>query len=168
MHSLGIVTGADLGQHSEEFLRQHFGKAGSYFYNLARGIDDRPVVPDRNRKSVGAEETYEVDLIETEDAEAALAKVIDKTWARCQRNDTRGRTVTLKVKYADFEQITRSRSLGDYVSDVAVIRQTSLDLLRALYPLPRGIRLLGVTISGLESDVDAVGDDGSPQLSLLL
>lgn len=169
MHALGIITGADLKLRSEEFLREHFGKSGAYFYNLARGIDDRPVVPDRNRKSVGAEETYEIDLEDVQDAEAALAKVVEKTWARCQRNDARGRTVTLKCKFEDFEQITRSKSSSDYITDIAVVRQTSLDLLRALYPLAKGIRLLGVTISGLEGDAEpSAADTSSPQLSLFL
>ena len=169
MHSLGIVTGADLKARSESFLRQHFGKSGGYFYNLARGIDDRPVVPDRIRKSIGAERTYEVDLHEPKDLDAALAKVVAETWKRIRRHDTTGRTATLKVKYSNFEQITRSRSLSCPIEDEEMLLNTAADLLRQVMPLKERVRLLGVTVSNLVGDEDesGAGDDSTGQLSLL-
>lgn len=167
MHSLGIVTGSDLKRQTEPFLKQHFGKAGGYFYNLARGIDERLVVPDRIRKSIGAERTYEVDLHDVEDVESALSKVVAETWSRCVRHEAQGRTVTVKIKYSDFEQITRSRSIEGFVGDEAVMRSMAAGLLQQVFPLKAGIRLLGVTLSNLsgEDDDGEVASDG--QLSLL-
>lgn len=159
MHGLGIVTGADLKRQTEPFLRQHFGKAGGYFFNLSRGIDDRPVVPDRIRKSIGAERTYEVDLHDQVDVEVALAKVVEETWARCVRHEAQGRTVTVKVKYANFEQITRSKSTDGFVRDIETMREMASMLVRQLFPLKDGIRLLGVTLSNL------AGEDDAPAIS---
>jgi DNA polymerase-4 len=167
MRSLGIMNGADLKQRSEAFLRQHFGKAGPYFYNLSRGIDERPVVPDRIRKSVGSENTYEVDLHDPADAEAAILKISDETWRRCERLATTGRTATVKIKYSTFEQITRSRSADGYIDDGAALQKIALDLIRQVMPFKAGIRLLGVTVSNLrgEEEENDRGKDG--QLSLL-
>ncbi len=143
MNRLGIHTGLDLRAKSLEFLIEHFGKAGPYFYGIARGIDERSVRPNRIRKSVGAENTFPQDLVRFEDMQAALAPTVDKVWGFCERTGTRGRTVTLKVKYADFEQITRSRSFVSQVPSRDALSQASLELLRPLIPAPKGIRLLG-------------------------
>ncbi|NTF17320.1 DNA polymerase IV [Agrobacterium rubi] len=167
MHSLGIVTGADLRSHTEAFLRQHFGKAGTYFYNLARGVDERPVVPDRIRKSIGAERTFEVDLDEAADIEAALSRVVAETWTRCLRHEAQGRTVTVKVKFSDFEQITRSRSCDGYVTDQDAMQSIAISLVRQAYPLRSGVRLLGVTLSNLAGDEEASPPAADGQLSLL-
>src|SRR5450631_4026616 len=110
MNRLGIENGLDLRAQTLPFLRQHFGKSGPYYYWIARGIDERPVRADRVRKSVGAENTFSVDLITFETARDALLPLIDKVWRHCESAGTRGRTVTLKIKYADFQQITRSQS----------------------------------------------------------
>jgi DNA polymerase-4 len=111
MNRLGIQTGLDLKAQSMPFLQQHFGKSGAFYYWIARGVDDRPVFADHVRKSVGAENTFSVDLFTFEDARDALAPIIDNVWRYCESSGTRGRTVTLKIKYADFQQITRRRSL---------------------------------------------------------
>lgn len=167
MRSLGIMNGADLKQRPEAFLRQHFGKSGPYFYNLARGIDERPVVPDRIRKSVGSEMTYEVDLHDPEDAEAAILKISDETWKRCDRVGARGRTATVKIKYSTFEQITRSRSIDGYIEDADTLKRLAIDLVRQVLPFKDGVRLLGVTVSNLHGEEeDSAVDDGG-QLSLL-
>ncbi|WP_345820646.1 DNA polymerase IV [Methylobacterium fujisawaense] len=100
MNRLGIFKGLDLKAASMEFLHQHFGKAGSYYYWISRGIDERPVRPDRIRKSVGAENTFESDLSSYGEMKKALAPIIDKVWNYCLRADLRGRTVTLKVKFS--------------------------------------------------------------------
>jgi DNA polymerase-4 len=109
MERFGIKTGLDLRAQTLDFLQQHFGKAGPYYYRVSRGVDDRPVRADRTRKSVGAENTFRADLFTYEAARDALREIVDKLWEYCEGSGTRGRTVTLKVKFANFRQITRSR-----------------------------------------------------------
>src|SRR5437016_13640166 len=108
MARLGITTGVDLRAHPLDFLLQNFGKSGSYYYWVARGIDERPVRADRIRKSVGAENTFPVDFFTYEAARDALREIIDKVWSYCEGSGTRGRTVTLKVKFANCQIIPRS------------------------------------------------------------
>ena len=151
MNALGIHTGLDLRRQSRAFLTEHFGKAGDYLYGVARGVDERPVRADRVRKSVGAETTFERDLLRWDEVVPALAPVFAKVWAACSRGGHAGRTVTVKVKYADFQQITRSRSGAGPVASQADLEQVSLDLLRPLFPSTLGVRLLGVTVSNLEA-----------------
>src|SRR4030081_2706548 len=110
MERLGIATGLDLRAQPLSFLQQHFGKAGSYYYWAARGVDERPVRADRIRKSVGAENKFPADLFTYEAARDALREIVNKVWGYCERAGIRGRTVTLKVKFANFRQITRSRT----------------------------------------------------------
>lgn len=110
MQRLGIVTGADLREKSLMFLRDNFGKSGAWYYGISRGIDERPVQPDRPRKSIGAEDTFAVDIFDLEAAEAELGLLAEKVWRHAANKQISGRTVTLKVKYADFQQITRSRT----------------------------------------------------------
>ena len=149
MNRLGIHTGADLRDRSLGELQNQFGKAGSYYYSISRGIDERPVRPDRVRKSVGAENTFERDLWSLDQCTAELQPVIDKVWAHCEHAGTRGRTVTLKVKYQDFEQITRSRTFPGQVENRAMLELAALDLLSSLMPARKGIRLLGISLSNL-------------------
>src|SRR5688572_710820 len=154
MNELGIHSGADLRARSLEFLQQRFGKAGAYYYWISRGIDDRPVRPNRVRKSVGAENTFERDLWVIADAQSELQPVIDKVWAFCERTGTSGRTVTLKVKFQDFDQITRSRSLTRVFQSREEIAQVGFDLLSSIFPTERGIRLLGIAMSNLTGEED--------------
>jgi DNA polymerase-4 len=155
MQRLGIATGADLKAQSLQFLEQRFGKSGPYFYGVARGIDHRPVRADRERKSIGAETTFLTDLTEMQQARDALRPIIEKVWRHCQAKSVTGRAVTLKVKYADFEQITRSRTLGAPVSGTADIAAIVDGLLAPLFPTAKGIRLLGVTLHSLEMNAPA-------------
>lgn len=164
MRRLGIETGLDLRGRSMAFLQQHFGKSGPYFYWIARGVDDRPVRPDRIRKSVGAENTFSTDLHRLEDAQQALTPIIEKVWRYCESHNIRGRTVTLKIKYTDFQQITRSRTGERPVATLAELQQISHVLLDPLFPVTKGIRLLGVTLSSLEEGAP----QSLPQLSLTL
>ncbi|HET8727432.1 MAG TPA: DNA polymerase IV [Alphaproteobacteria bacterium] len=152
MNRLGIATGRDLKAQSIDFLQARFGKAGAYYHAVARGIDDRPVRPDRVRKSVGAETTFFRDLIAFEEMRTELQPILDKVWRHCERAGVRGRTVTLKVKYQDFRQVTRSRSLASPIADRAILEQVSLGLLAALFPMPKGVRLLGVALSSLTTE----------------
>jgi DNA polymerase-4 len=113
MQRLGIQTGADLRTKSLAFLQQHFGKSAAWYLGIANGQDDRPVVPDRPRKSSGSETTFERDLIASAEIEAGVEAMADDVWAWCDKAKAFGRTVTVKVKFADFRQvaprISRSR-----------------------------------------------------------
>jgi DNA polymerase-4 len=151
MNRLGIQTGLDLRAQSMPFLQEHFGKSGAFYYWIARGVDDRPVRADRIRKSIGAENTFSVDLFTFEDARDALIPIIDKVWRHCESSGTRGRTVTLKIKYADFRQITRSHSVHGVIDGRMALEEISLALLKAQYPMTKGIRLLGLSLSALSS-----------------
>src|SRR5262249_55927051 len=122
---------------------------GSYFYWAARAIDDRRVRADRVRKSVGAENTFPADLFTYEAARDQLRDIVEKIRAHCERSGTRGRTVTLKVKFANFRQITRSRT-GQLPSGTrGEFEQLSNALLEPLFPVAKGIRLLGISLSSL-------------------
>jgi DNA polymerase IV len=164
MRELGIHTGADLRGQTQAFLTAHFGKAGDYYYAAARGEDDRPVVADRQRKSLGVESTFPRDLLAWDDVPPAISPLVAKLWVACTRTQLMGRTVTAKVKYDDFQQITRSRSAATAVTSQALLEQISLDLLRPIFPPPRGVRLLGITLSNF----DDASDPSARQLALTL
>jgi DNA polymerase IV len=149
MERLGIRTGGDLRARSLPFLEQHFGKAGPYYYWLARGIDERPVCADRVRKSIGAENTFNADLFTLAEVRAALNPIVAKVWRCCEETALRGRTVTLKVKYADFHQVTRSRTGQAPFATQAAVLATVNTLLDSVFPVSKGIRLLGVSLSSL-------------------
>jgi DNA polymerase-4 len=151
MQALGIETGADLKAKSLAFLQEHFGSAAEWYHGIARGQDDRPVDPDRTRKSSGSETTFGRDLTEPAEIEAGILRMADDVWAWCEKAGAYGRTVTVKVKFADFRQITRSRSHGRAVADQAQLHQASLDLIRSIYPPRKGIRLVGVTVSNFDA-----------------
>src|SRR5215510_13478868 len=138
MASLGIGTRLDLKGQTLEFLQQHFGKAGSYYYWAARGIDERLVRADRIRKSVGAENTFPADLLTYEAARDALAEIAGKVWAYCEGSGMRGRTITLKVKFANFQIITRSRTGQMPVRTRSELEQLGDALLEPLFPVAKG------------------------------
>src|SRR5271165_3500923 len=148
MERLGVKTGLDLRAQTLAFLQQHFGKAGSYYYWVARGVDERPVRADRIRKSVGAENTFPADLFTYEAARDALREIVDKVWGYCEGSGARGRTVTLKVKFANF-QITRSRTGQTQIRTRSELEQLGNALLEPLFPVAKGVRLLGVSLSSL-------------------
>ncbi len=152
MALLGIATGLDLRAQSLAFLQQHFGKAGSYYYWAARGVDERPVRADRIRKSVGAENTFAADLFTYDAARDALREIVDKVWEYCEGSGIRGRTVTLKVKFANFQQITRSRTGQMQITTQSELEQLSNALLEPIFPVAKGIRLLGVSLSSLVAE----------------
>jgi DNA polymerase-4 len=143
-------------------FQQHFGKPGPYYYWIARGVDERPVRADRIRKSLGAENTFSADIFTFEAACDALQPIIEKVWRTCEGAGLRGRRVTLKVKYANFRQITRSRTGPALFSTRAEIERLSYALLEPLFPVTKGIRLLGMTLSSLgEKQLES-----EPQLNL--
>ncbi|MEO9470337.1 DNA polymerase IV [Parasphingorhabdus sp.] len=165
MAKLDIHTGADLRAQSEEFLRQHFGKSAGYLFRASRGVDHREVKPNRIRKSVGGERTYGTDLVSEADLQDAMEKIIDIVWNSIEKSEARGRTVTLKAKYADFRQITRSQSRDHYVENKAEFADMGRELLAAIMPVENGVRLLGLTLANLEGAEQAneVADEDAAQ-----
>jgi DNA polymerase-4 len=161
MNALGLHTGLDMRNQSLEFMQTNFGKAGSYYYWISRGIDDREVRADRIRKSVGAENTFSSDLTEFETMVSELQPLIDKVWQHCEDKGSRGRTVTLKVKFADFEIMTRSKSISAAVSSRADLERLAVGLLEVEMPLPKRVRLLGVSLSSFQNETES-----APQLDL--
>ncbi len=147
MNAMGLFTGADLKKLSEQELVTHFGKSGRFFYKIVRGIDERPVQADRETKSVGAEDTFPYDLTHIEEMYNGLANIAEILHKRLVRHNLRGRTITLKIRYADFRLITRSHSFGQPQQDIGILLQTARDLLAAAMPHEKGIRLLGISVS---------------------
>ncbi len=147
MKALGIHTGRDLRDRSLAFLQEQFGKAGAWYYAIARGEDDRPVRPDRQRKSSGSETTFADDLLKPDEIENGVRAMADDVWAWCEKHRAFGQTVTVKIKYADFRIMTRSRTLPAPVDTPEQLREVSVSLVRSIYPPLMGIRLLGVSVS---------------------
>ncbi|MGO3240603.1 MAG: DNA polymerase IV [Sphingobacteriaceae bacterium] len=152
MNQMGIFRGVDLKRFSQTELSQHFGKSGKFFYQIVRGIDDRPVRTNRERKSVGVEDTFETDLYELHDLHTEIDRLCRKLVQRLESTGKRGKTLTLKVKFSDFSQVTRSMTVPDLSTDfdplVALFRQ----LLDKVDIQERKIRLLGVTLSNFSAD----------------
>ncbi|MBI1684053.1 DNA polymerase IV [Caulobacter hibisci] len=153
MKRLGIHTGEDLHRQSLVFLQQHFGKSGPWYYAIARGEDHRRVNPDRVRKSSGSETTFDSDLTDPLAIEAEVQTLTDKVWAWCEKTGARARTVTVKIKWTDFQQATRSRSLPAPITDAQTLASASLGLIRSVFPPRLGVRLVGVTLSNFEQAV---------------
>lgn len=149
MAALGIETGEDLRGQSLDFLRAHFGSHADYLHSAARGVDERPVRPDRPTKSIGAERTFDHNLADAGEIAAAIDHVAEAAWERVMRSGERGRTVTLKFRRADFRTFTRARSLADPVAGRAQFAAIGHALMTRELPVEGGIRLLGLTLSGI-------------------
>ena len=149
MEQLGILTGADLREWSIAALQTRFGSSAEWYWRICRGIDERSVKPDRPYKSVSAERTFDEDLRDPERLAAELERIAGYAWARIERAEVAGRTVTLKVKYGDFTIITRSKSFGANIAGQEAFEAAGQALLAALHPLPKGIRLLGLGLHNL-------------------
>jgi DNA polymerase IV len=150
MHQLGIRTGEDLRGKSLALLQRHFGKSAAWYLAIANGEDDRPVVADHQRKSSGSETTFERDLTAPAEIEAGVEAMASEVWAWCEKARAFGRTVTVKVKFADFRQVTRSRSFPTAIARHDLLRQAGVELVRTLLPTTKGVRLLGVTVSNFD------------------
>ncbi|MGR6330065.1 DNA polymerase IV [Sphingomonas sp. XXL09] len=168
MERLGIVTGADLRDRPLAFLQAHFGSYADYLYRAARGVDDRPVRSNRPSKSIGAERTFDTNLTDRDALHAQLSHIADAAWARVAKSGAQGRTVTLKLRRADFHTITRARSLNQPVRDRAAFLAIGGELLDAQLPVAEGIRLLGLTLSGILRDGDRDAETEPRQASLPL
>ena len=167
MEGLGIRTGADLRAQSVDFLREHFGSQADYLYRAARGIDLRRVDANRPRKSIGGERTFERDLSSGPVLREALENIIGIVWERIAKAGAQGRTITLKLRTTDFATLTRARSLRHAVADRAEFARIGLALLDELLPLPQPVRLMGLTLSGLEGEPEPPPHPEDGQLSLL-
>jgi len=151
MHQLGINTGSDLKQWSEQGLVSNFGKAGHMYYLNARAIDDRLVQEQRIRKSVSSETTFEKDIDKYEDLLPELDKLTVEVIEYIGKNNFKGRTVSLKIKYADFKVITRSRTFQVPVSEYETLYKAGLELLGLVDLSPR-VRLIGIGIRNNEEE----------------
>ncbi len=149
MKSLGIHTGADLKTWTQAELTQTFGKVGGYYYRVARAEDSRPVNPNRIRKSIGAERSFFKDLVRIEEMEAALVNIATEVHQRLQKNKRHGYTLTLKIKYDNYDTFTRSRTLETPIKENDQILQLAVGLLSGNVERDRPVRLLGITISNL-------------------
>ena len=167
MAKLGIRTGADLGAHDIAFLRRHFGSQADYLYRAARGIDLRRVEADRPRKSVGGERTFERDISSGPMLREALENIADIVWERIEKAKAKGRTVSLKLRTADFSTLTRARSLPQAVASRAEFAALGHAMLEDLLPLPQPVRLMGLTLSALEGGQGAPPHPEDGQLALL-
>jgi len=169
MAKLGIATGADLAAKDIEFLRANFGSMGDYLYRAARGIDLRRVSAHRVRKSVGGERTFSEDISSGPALRETLDNIIDIVWDSIERSEAKGRTVTLKMKYSDFQNVTRAQTVDHPVADKQEFARISRALLDELLPLPLPIRLMGLTLSKLEGESGAkqAAPRDDAQLSLL-
>lgn len=168
MAKLGIETGADLAAKDIAFLRQNFGSFADYLYRAARGIDLRQVRADRPRKSIGAERTFSDDISSGEQLREVLDSIADTVWERIEKAEARGRTVTLKLRYADFRTLTRARSMPQWIADKSQFAGLGHALLEELLPLEQPVRLMGLTLSALEQGEEGdAGEAQGGQLSLL-
>ena len=157
MNEMGIFTGADLKQLSEIDLSKRFGKVGRFYYNIVRGKDERPVNPNRIRKSISAESTFNEDTEELSRLQEKVLPLIEDVFSSMQKSNNYGRTITLKIKNAQFQLITRSKTFGSDVKDAAIFKTVVLQLLEDHYLQVGKIRLLGVGVSNLMSERDVEG-----------
>lgn len=153
MHDKGIKNGYDLKQKSRSQLRRWFGKAGAYYYNIARGIDNRIVNPDRIRKSLGAENTFSMDIVTKDAVIQKLDGILEVLLKRAEKANTAAKTLTLKVKYADFKQITRSKTEEEAIP-LNALRRVIYELVEQVPDIERGIRLLGLSLSNFQDEED--------------
>jgi DNA polymerase-4 len=162
LKALGIHTGADLKALSDEAMAQLFGRSAGFYYHMVRGQDDRPVETTWVRKSVGAENTFVTDLDDPQAMLAELEPLASEVLAWMHQRKTYGRTLTLKVKYADFQQITRSRTVQAPLTDLPSMMTLLQELLAQTEAGARKVRLLGVSLSKLGSLSEHAGTTQAP------
>lgn len=153
MKAIGINYGADLKKLTSEECQQYFGKSGEYYYNICRGIDERDVVSHRERKSLGSETTFEKDLDDVDEMLKVLSALAIEVAESLREKELSGHTITLKVKYHDFEQITRSKTISKSIKSVKDMLPIIAELLIKTDADKRKVRLLGVTVSNFNDGV---------------
>jgi len=152
MLKLGIKTGADLKLKTKSFLIRKFGKAGAYYFDIARGIDNRPVNTNRIRKSIGRETTLQIDISDKKEMLKILSKIAEQVSGTLKRTHKKGSTITLKIRYADFKTITRSKSLVKETDSAEIIMEQVKDLLKTTDAGNKKVRLLGITLSNFAKE----------------
>lgn len=168
MHKLGIHTGFDLKQRTLIELVRRFGKSGRFYYNIVRGVDERPVRSQWVRKSLSTENTFATDLDTTDALLEQLADIAADLQRRIERADNPGRTLTLKVKYADFQIVTRSKTTDHDISDAAEMLRMATPLLADTEALERKVRLLGLGVSNLRREREEPRESFGPGEQLVL
>ncbi len=167
MKSMGLHVGEDLKRLTEDEMTKHFGKVGRFYYQIVRGVDNREVQPHRETKSLAAEDTFAYDLTTIDEMEAELDKIAVTVCKRLQHYELKGRTVTLKIKYADFKQITRNQSFPTGLNDLETISAAAKRLLAATEPEDKAVRLLGISLSNFNNAVMRAKEERqSDQLTL--
>ena len=165
MNRLGIHTGADLRAQTMEFLQEYFGKSGTWYHAIARGQDERRVCPTgRASRSARRRPSWRISAGRPRSRQG-VASVLDDVWSYCERTGVLGRTVTVKIKYADFQIVTRSRTLNEPVTSREVLERTSVELVRSIFPLEKRVRLLGVSLHNLAPRGEPITE---PQMTLEL
>jgi DNA polymerase-4 len=153
MNNLGITKGADLRNRTKYYLTEHFGKMGAYFYDLIRNEVDNPVTTERTRKSIGSERTFDKDVYDEPQMLISLYEIATRIAERMSRHDLMGKTVTLKIKYHDFEMNTRSRTLNNFVDTSTELFDIASELLFVPVKPIKPVRLLGIQVSNLNSEI---------------
>jgi DNA polymerase IV len=167
MKKMGLQTGADLKKLTEAEMTKRFGKTGKFFFKIVRGIDDRPVQPDRETKSIGAEDTFPYDLTNLDEMEFELDKLTRTVHDRLLRYGLKGRTITLKIKYHNFKSVTRSQSFAEGIDDKRLIADTAKHLLQTTELEDKKIRLLGISLSNFgDNSLKQKEEDVNDQLKL--
>ncbi len=151
MEQLGIHTASDLQHYPLWQLTALFGKQGSWYYDICRGIDSRPVTASRERKSLGKENTFNKDIIDKNELKLFLENTLTAIWSELERRRLRGRTLTIKIKYNDFTQVTRSESLSRSYNSFEQLRSTAFRLLDKTEAGKRPVRLAGAAVSSFLS-----------------
>lgn len=164
MKDMGLHNGADLKKLTEDELVKHFGKSGHFFFRIVRGIDDREVHAHRETKSLGAEDTFSNDLTSIDEMNQELNKIALTVFDRLKKYNLRGRTITLKIKYHDFKQITRNFSFPKPVNDLETISITAKKLLAKTDPENKRIRLLGISLSNFGEIIEKRNNNGQLEL----
>ncbi len=152
MYQLGIFTGIDLKSKSQEFLEKHFGKSGIFYYNVVRGIHNSEVKSDRITKSVAAEHTFDINLTSEIFMLEKLKNIANELERRLKKHKIAGKTITLKIKFSDFTQQTRSKTLPYFISDKNLLFETVKELLYQEKP-KNSVRLLGISLSNLNTEI---------------
>lgn len=165
MYQLGIFTGNDLKLKSLEFLEEHFGKSGKYYYYVVRGIHNTEVKPNRIRKSLAAEHTFSENLSSEVFMLEKLDRIADEVSRRLLKSKVAGKTVTLKIKYSDFSLQTRSKTLQNFVSDKSIILESAKELLYQ-EKMINSVRLLGISMSNLNTETKKTPDQKSVSVQL--
>ncbi len=152
MHELSIFFGKDLKRFSLPELQSYFGKGGAFLYSICRGIDNRMVVNDRERKSIAAESTFMTDVFDATNFRNSAQEIVETLWKRYENFDKKGRSLSIKIKYSDFTQITRSSTLTVEISTYGQLEKMAHQLIENVLPLAKSVRLIGFQISGFRQE----------------